>query len=130
MELASIWDYQNRRCNARSARIRTHLGQNPTLVLISLIPLLYLTLSNIFVLSGGLCIGLWDLFYFILFACLCGLCPGCGRLVIFVLSGGLCIGLKPLFLYFRGGAVRFSFFLVPFWLHVLFLVFCWALPFW
>ena len=31
-------------------------------------------------------------------------------MVIFVLSGGLCIGLKPLFLYFRGGAVRFSFF--------------------
>ena len=79
-------------------------------MLISLIPLLYLTLSNIFVLSGGLCIRLWDLFYFILFACLCGLCPGCGRLVIFVLSGGLCIGLKPLFLYFRGGVVRFSFF--------------------
>ena len=33
-------------------------------------------------------------------------------------------------LYFRGGAVRFSFFLVAFGLLVLFLVVCWALPFW
>ena len=38
--------------------------------------------------------------------------------------------LKPIFLFFRGGAVHFSFFLVTFWLRVLFLVFCWALPFW
>ena len=77
MELASIWDCQNRRCNSRSARIRTHLGQNPTLVLISLIPLLYLTLSNIFVLSGGLVLGCE--IYFILFYLLA--CEACAQAV-------------------------------------------------
>ena len=46
------------------------------------------------------------------------------------ISGGFCIGQMPLSYIFRGGAVRFSFFLVAVWLLVLFLVVCWALPFW
>ena len=46
------------------------------------------------------------------------------------LSGGFCVGLMPLSFVFRGGAVRFSFFSDGLWLLVLFLVFCWAFPFW
>ena len=48
-----------------------------------------------------------------LLGCLCRLCPVCGCL-FFILSGGFCFGLKPLFLCFRGGVVRFSFFLGAF----------------
>ena len=57
--------------------------------------------------SVSCCLFLWFL---------CRLFPGCGLLflVCVVLSGGFCIGLMPLSYVFRGGVVRFSFFLVVF----------------
>ena len=47
------------------------------------------------------------------FGCLCGLCPGCGRLVIFVvLSGGLLVWVVAFSYVFRRGTVHFLFVLV------------------
>ena len=53
------------------------------------------------------CLFLWFLY---------GLCLGCGLLflVCVVLLAGFCFGLMPLSYVFKGGAVRFSFFLVAF----------------
>ena len=63
------------------------------------------------------------------FACL--FCVGFARMWVvgYCLSGVFYFGLMPFLLFFRGGAVRFSFFPGDFfWLRMY--SFWWALPFW
>ena len=68
--------------------------------------------------------GLWVLFCLVV-------CDGCARMWVFgiYVSGDFCFGLMPLFLSFRGGPVRFSFFLGAFFGFVC-ILFWWALAFW
>ena len=87
-----------------------------------------------FVLSCARDVGLWFVVCllvrgcgFYLLGCWWWLCPYVG--IWFCVLGDFCFGLMVLFLSFRGGAVRFSFFLGAFFGYVC-ILFWWALAFW
>ena len=90
---------------------------------------------GLFVLCPGCRLMVWLAFSLLVPSCgsyfACLFCVGCARMWVVgcCLSGVFCFRLMPLLLCFRGGAVRFSFFLGAFfWLRMYF--FWWDLPFW